>query len=63
MYLNEDVEDRIVKIIFVVCWKWQQHSPKNLSAELHGKHWKKMVGKKLEYTFSFENIQSLKEGC
>ena len=47
-YVNEYVEDRIVKIIFV---KYADNDSdiitKNLSAELHEKQSKKMVGEKL----------------
>ena len=48
MYVNEYVEDDIVKIIFVNSTDNDSNIfTKNLSAELHKKHSKKMVGEKL----------------
>ena len=48
-YVNEYVEDRVVRIIFV---KSAENDSciltKNINAELHEKHSKKMIGEKLE---------------
>ena len=47
-YINEYVEQRVVKIIFVMSADNDSDIlPKNLSAEPHEKHSKKMVGEKL----------------
>ena len=46
-YVNEYVEDRAVKIIFVKSADNDSNIlTKNLSAELHEKHSRKMVGEK-----------------
>ena len=47
-YADEYVEDGVVKIIFVKSGDNDSNIPtKNLSAELHEKHSKKMVSEKL----------------
>ena len=47
-YVNENVEDVIVKIVFVKSADNNNDIlTKNLSADLHAKHLKKMVGGKL----------------
>ena len=44
--MNEYVADRVVKIIFVKYANGSNILTKNLSAEFHAKHSKKMVGEK-----------------
>ena len=47
-YVNEYVDDGVIKIIFVESTDNDSHNPKkNLCAELHEKHSKMMVDKKL----------------
>ena len=57
-YVNEYVEDEVVKIIFV---KPDENDSnilrKNLSAKLHEKHSKKMVGEKLKMFLAFEMFE------
>ena len=55
-YVNEYVENGIVKIIFKSDENDCNIITKNLSAPLHKRHVKKMVGEKLEEVSSFENI-------
>ena len=56
-YVNEYVEDRVVKIILVKSAENDINIlTKNLGAEFHEKHSKKMVGKNLEDVSSFKNI-------
>ena len=56
-YVSEYVKDCIVKIIFVKSVENDNNIlTQNLSAELHEKHSKKLVGKKLEKVSSFKNI-------
>ena len=43
-YVNEYVEDEVIKIIFVKSADNDSNIPKNLSSELHEMHLKKMVG-------------------
>ena len=54
-YVNEYVEDGVVKIVFVESAENDSNIlTKNLSAQLHDKHSKKMVGEKLEEVEIFE---------
>ena len=56
-YVNKYVEDGVVKIIFVKsAGNDSRILTKNLSAELHEKHSKKMVGEKPLDVPSFKNI-------
>ena len=56
-YAYENVEDGVVKIIFVKSVENDSNIfTKNLSAEFHEEHSKKLVGEKRENAFSFGNI-------
>ena len=47
-FVNEYVEDRVIKIVFVKSAENDSNIlTKNLSADLHEKHSKKMIGEKL----------------
>ena len=52
-YVNENVEDGVIMIIFV---KFAIIHTKNLSAELHEKHSKKIMSEKPYDIASFKNI-------
>ena len=57
MHLNEYVEDGLVETIFTKSAENDSNIlTKNLGAELHKKHSKKMLGEKLEGVSSFGNI-------
>ena len=56
-YVDEYVEDEVVKIVFVKSADNDNNILiKNLSTELYEKHSKKMVGKRLKDVPSFKNI-------
>ena len=55
-YVNEYVEDGILNIIFKFLKMTATFSQKNISAELHEKHSRKMIDEKLEFIPSFQNI-------
>ena len=60
-YVNENVEDRSVKIIFIKSAKKNSNIlTKNSSAELHKKHSKKRIGEKLNVFLFFETYFKLK---